>query len=103
VAASTEYFPVPAARALLDRLNAVGHDEASAFLVHARTPLTQLASDLANTSGWTARGRLLLGHLFPPAAYMRKTFGVSSVALLPWLYTYRIVRGAGRWLRGRAS
>lgn len=101
VGLSAEYFPNPRAAGVLERLGAAAGDEPSAFLVHERSPLRQLSSDLAATPGWTARGRLILGHLFPPPDYMRHAYGVSSPALLPFLYGYRIARGAGRWLAGK--
>jgi hypothetical protein len=97
VAESAAYFPTPRSSRVLERLRAAGGDEPTAFLVHERTPLQQLTSDLATTRGWIARGRLILGHLFPPPAYMRHAYGVPTAAL-PLAYGYRIVRGAGRWL-----
>jgi hypothetical protein len=101
IAASAEYFPVSSARAILDRLRAADGDEPSAFLVGTRTPLRQLASDLAFTRTWRSRARLLLAHLFPPPNYMRHMHGGSSAALLPWLYVNRILRGSTRWLSGK--
>lgn len=101
IAAAAEYFPGPTAAALLARLAGARQDEPSAFLVEPRTPLAQLASDLSATRGSAQRLRLVLAHLFPPPAYMRHAFGVGTPALLPLLYGYRIVRGAGRWLRRR--
>jgi hypothetical protein len=102
VSGATGYFPASNADALLKKLAVADEDEPTAFLVNARSPMRQLASDLAATREWSARARLLFAHLFPPPAYMRHTYGVSSAALLPWLYGYRIARGAGRWLRGKA-
>ena len=101
VSRAAEYFPSANADALLQRLARVSGEEPSAFLVNPRTPIAQLASDLARTGGWAVRARLLFAHLFPPPAYMRHAYGVSSAVLLPWLYGYRLARGAGRWLRGR--
>ncbi len=101
VRASAEYFPGARADLLLEKLSAATAAEPTAFLIMERTPLAQLASDLAATPGWIGRGRLLLGHLFPPPAYMRHAFGVSSPALLPFAYGYRIARGAGRWVLGK--
>lgn len=95
---AVQYFPTPPLGSLIDRLDAVRHREPTEFLVHRRAPLSELASDLSATRGWRARMRLVLGHLFPPFAYMRRTYGVSSPEALAWCYVWRIVRGAGRWL-----
>ncbi len=100
IAAAAEFFPFDCCAALLERLAAAGSHEPTAFLVEPRTPLAQLASDLSVTRTPAARFRLLLAHLFPPPAYMRHAYGVSTTALLPLFYGHRIARGAGRWLRG---
>lgn len=103
IAAAAGYFPGDGMDALLVRLPPPGGDEPTAFLVEPRTPLVQLASDLSATRGSSERLRLLLAHLFPPPSYMRHAYGVSTNALLPVLYGYRIARGAGRWLRGKPA
>jgi hypothetical protein len=103
IAAATEYFPVSAAGPVLDRLSAVDGDEPSAVLVSMRTPLRQLASDLALTPTWRSRARLLLAHLFPPPAYMWHAHGPASAARLPWLYVQRILRGSARWMTGKTG
>jgi len=53
--------------------------------------------DLRALPGWRARARLIAGHLFPPAGYMRNTYAPSSHAILPWLYAARFVRGLRGW------
>jgi hypothetical protein len=47
--------------------------------------------------GWGARVTLLKEHLFPDAAYMRRTYAVGSSSPIGWLYLRRIVRGASKW------
>lgn len=61
--------------------------------------LDVLFSDLNALEGWRPRLKLLREHLFPPRAYMREVYGVSSPALLPLLYVWRFARGAGPWCR----
>lgn len=99
IEASTRRFPHPAAERILRSLAAAPPGEPTARLVGPRCPATELLSDLSVIGGWRERTELLLGHLFPPPAYMRKAFATSSAVMLPWLYAYRIVRGAGRWFR----
>ena len=55
--------------------------------------------DLQSLTTWSARGRLVREHLFPPSSYIRGKYGVRSPLLLPALYAWRIVSGAPRWLR----
>lgn len=93
-----QFFPTPQAFALLARLKAVPHREPTAFLVAPRTPLADFASDIAATRGWWPRAQLAWGHLVPPRAYMRLTYGAAHRGPLPWLYIHRVVRGIGRWL-----
>lgn len=76
-------------------------DEPSARLAGRRTPLSDLLSDLAVVRAPGEGLRLVLAHLFPPAAYMRTAFAPSSRAPLPWLYARRIVRGSVGWLAPR--
>jgi len=92
------YFPSTGGRALLDRLGTARRDEPAAYLVEPRTALETLASDLSATRGWLPRVQLVCAHLFPPAAYMRRAYGASTLTL-PWFYAYRIVAGAVRWLK----
>jgi hypothetical protein len=71
----------------------------AAFLRRGRPQLNTLISDLGALRSWTARGRLLREHLFPPASYMRGAYAPSSRAPLAALYAWRAARGAWRWLR----
>jgi putative nucleotidyltransferase-like protein len=93
------FFPTPQASALLARLAAVSHHERTAFLVEPRTPLADLASDLTAASGWVERLRLAWGHLVPPPAYMRVSYGAAHRGPLPWLYVRRMTTGGLRWLK----
>lgn len=84
----------------LAALEAAPVDEPSAvFLRPGLRPLDVLLDDLRVLAGWRARLTLLKEHLFPSAAYMRRTYASGSSAPLPWLYVRRIVTGAPRWFR----
>jgi hypothetical protein len=61
-----------------------------------------LLSDLGALRGWRQKMKLVREHLFPPRAYMRQAYGVSSPALLPLFYAWRIVRGARAWYRRKS-
>jgi hypothetical protein len=89
------------AGAIVEALRDAAPDEPSARLAGPRTPLSDLLSDLAVMRAPGEGLRLVLAHLFPPAAYMRTAFAPSSRAPLPWLYARRIVRGSVGWLAPR--
>jgi hypothetical protein len=46
-----------------------------------------------------ARLRWLGQNLFPDADYMRRKYDFRHPGWLPWFYSVRIVRGAGKWFR----
>jgi hypothetical protein len=48
---------------------------------------------------WRARMERLWQLAFPPAEFVRKSFGVRHPAALPWLYAYRGLRGLVRLFR----
>jgi len=73
------------------------------FLREGATRWHLLRSDLAALDGWRARRRLLREHLFPPAAYMLRRYGVSLRWLLPLLYVRRGLSGATKLLRPTAT
>lgn len=98
---AVEYFPTPETSELLQRLTSVRDEEPTAYLVRRRTPLADFASDLRVATGIGPRLRLILGHLFPPVAYMRHTYGVTNPLALAGSYVVRMVRGGVRWLTGR--
>jgi hypothetical protein len=82
------------------RLVAAAPGEASRiFLGDSVRKRDVLVSDLAVLGDWPARIRLLREHAFPPAAFMRQRYGVRARAALPFLYLYRLVSGALRWVR----
>jgi hypothetical protein len=62
-----------------------------------------LRSDLAALDGWRLRLRLLREHLFPPAAYMLRRYGISRRWVLPLLYVHRALSGATKLLRPMAA
>jgi hypothetical protein len=84
---------------LIDDLGAARGEAAEAYLAGHLRALDVLLSDVKALPGWRARGRLLLEHLLPSAAYMHARYGASSRALLPILYARRVIFGARRWFR----
>jgi hypothetical protein len=58
-----------------------------------------LADDLAALGSWRARLRLIREHAFPPPAYIRERYGITSRWLLPALYVHRLLAGARKWVR----
>lgn len=48
---------------------------------------------------WRARLTRLWQLAFPPAEFMRSSFGARSAMALPWLYVYRGARGVARLFR----
>jgi hypothetical protein len=87
---------------MLERLTPAGRtasEPSAALLVEQPTLARELLSDL-RAIRWGQRVRLLREHAFPSAQYMSAAYMTSSRALLPALYTHRLVRGAWRLLRG---
>ncbi|HVB37328.1 MAG TPA: nucleotidyltransferase family protein [Vicinamibacterales bacterium] len=80
-------------RALAER------EGAAAYLDGARPLVAQLWLDVRALDGWRARWRLVREHVLPPAAYVRARYGTASRLALPFLYAYRVCRGAPRWFR----
>ena len=87
-------FPTPAGARIARELPPF---DPAARIPAPRSPIRQLSSDLAALPGTRARLRLITGHLFPPADYMRATYAPTTSAPLPILYLTRIVRGARTW------
>lgn len=85
-------FHHPRAADLARRLSAEGAAEPSAVLIHPRRWWTTLHMDLRAVPRWSDRVRLLAGHAFPPAAYMRSAYAPDSRAPLGWLYARRFMR-----------
>ena len=69
------------------------------FLRPGVRQLDVLLDNLRVLPGWRARLTLLKEHLFPDAAYMRRTYARGSPAPTLWLYVRRIVVGSSKWLR----
>jgi hypothetical protein len=75
-------------------------DEPSAmYLGPAVRKFDVLLDDLRALPGWRARLTLLKEHLFPDAAYMRRTYASGASGPILWLYVRRIVTGAVKWFR----
>jgi hypothetical protein len=92
--------PVDGLIAALEVARADRHEPAARFLGGLR-PMEVLRADVAALDGWRERWQLLCEHLFPPAAYMRATYGADR--WLPTIYARRIVRGAPAWWRRPAA
>jgi hypothetical protein len=98
LAASTFRTPLPGSLGeALSRGEAA--EPAADFLRASGRKVDILASDLRTLPGWRPRVRLIREHLFPPVAYMKAAYGRSWPPLVPFLYMYRILRGAPRWFR----
>jgi hypothetical protein len=59
-------------------------------------PVDRLWVEL-RTLGPRRGARLLREHLFPPASYMARAYGVRRTWLLPAFYAQRAVVGLARW------
>lgn len=94
---ASEAFHHPRAADLARRLSSEGGAEPSGVLIHPRRWWSTLHMDLRAMPRWTDRVRLLAGHAFPPAAYMRSTYAPDSRAPLGWLYARRLVRAVTGW------
>jgi hypothetical protein len=85
--------------AAIAALEASAIDEPSTvFLRPGLRQLDILLDDMRVLPGWQARLTLLKEHLFPNAAYVRRTYAQGSSAPLLWLYFRRVVTGASKWL-----
>ena len=90
---------------LVDRLesHSIAVEESSRSFLHGQTRLAVLLSDLTLAAGWQERFRLIRQHAFPEPAYMFRMYNTSFRALLPALYTRRLVAGGWKWLAESAS
>jgi hypothetical protein len=87
--------------AILARLNegaASTDPDVLAFLASPPSRIDVVRSDWRRLRGWHQRARFLREHLFPPPDYMRRRYGLTSNAALPFVYAHRIVAGAKKWL-----
>ena len=104
LSAAAQWFGPALPEALLRALTELAAQEPlEDFLRDGATRWHLLRSDLAALDGWRARLRLLREHLFPPAAYMLRRYGVSRRWLLPLLYLRRGLSGATKLLRPIAT
>lgn len=92
-----ERFPTTTGALIRDRFLSAATPVPGGVRLAPGRPLRQLGLDLRG-AGWRAALRLLRGHLFPPPAYMRRTFAPGSRLPLICLYAARILRGARKWL-----
>ena len=93
-------FATPIPPSLIASLEAAPANEPSTmFLRPGVRQLDVLLDNLRVLPGWRARLTLLKEHLFPDAAYMRRTYARGSPAPTLWLYVRRIVVGSSKWLR----
>ncbi|MEO2195106.1 MAG: nucleotidyltransferase family protein [bacterium] len=84
----------------LRQLVARGAQEPSAvYLRQHLRKVDVLVSDLRALPGWLPRFQLLREHVFPPAEFMRQTYREAPRLLLPALYGWRFIEGAGGWFR----
>jgi len=77
---------------------AVGDEPSAAFLIRDRTRGAVLATEL-KALRWSERLTRLRQLAFPPADFMKQSFGVRNRAALPLLYLWRALRGLGRLFR----
>lgn len=101
LAAAHEWLHTSLPEGILDELERVSlaAREPSRRFLAGQSKLGALVSDLRHVSTWRDRWRLVQQHVFPPAAYMFRTYDTNSVPLLPALYTHRVIAGAWKWLR----
>jgi hypothetical protein len=92
------HSPVPADMLSDRRWPKEADAEPTAAYLHGRTQLQVLTDNLRGLPTWSARGRLVREHLFPPADYIRRVYAPDSAAPLALLYAWRVLRGAPVWL-----
>lgn len=98
LARAKEVFDTPVPDAVLQDLGRARGEPSEAHLA-AHDPLRVQWLNLRYTGGWRARVNLVRQHLFPPAAYMRARYGVTSTPRLLWCYAHRAAAGLARWVR----
>ena len=96
LALAVDYFGSPVPRQVMDVL-ARARDEPSSIYVSKNLRLVDgLLSDLRSLSV-RDRVRLVAEHVFPPAEYIRKKYGITSRRSLLVFYARRIAAGVPRW------
>jgi hypothetical protein len=99
--ATAAYFDTPLPADVRSRLSAARGEPSASFLRRGAGELPVQWLNLRHVPGWRERVALVRQHLFPPASYVLEKYGRRSRAWLPVLYSYRVITGAPRWLRGR--
>ena len=105
LAAARKVFHTALPGELLDDLEGrslVAEEESRSF-IDGQTKMGVLWSDLRIVPRWHDRLRLLGQHVFPSSAYMLRRYEAHSRAILPALYTHRLLTGAWRWLKAERS
>lgn len=87
---------------VLGHLAASREERSAVFLRPSLRPVDLLTTDL-RVLGPRAGVDLMREHLFPPAEYMYKTYGVRRRVLLPAYYAMRVLSGMSKWLRPYVS
>jgi hypothetical protein len=95
-----EYFQTDVPGTIWKALEPTGEEPTARYLQGSLSPLATLCDDLAATEGWRARCALVLEHLFPSGAYMRRSYRPESKAPLFWKYGARIATGVEKWTTG---
>jgi hypothetical protein len=71
----------------------------AAYLRSDLRKIDVLMSDLRELKGWRQRLTLVREHLFPPPAFILRSYGKSQTLLLPLLYLHRVFSGAHGWFK----
>jgi hypothetical protein len=96
---ASRYFGSPVPPGVRERLTASDGDEPTArYLDPHLRKVDILLSDFSQLD-WRSRLALVREHLLPPAGFVRRSYAGTPPGLLPALYVYRSVRGAGAWFR----
>ena len=82
-----------------DYLGELRGDEPSRVLMNRRITRGRVLAANLRALPWRSRARRVWQLAFPPASFIRRSFGNHSRAALPWLYVYRGARGIARLLR----
>ena len=90
--------PAHRAEAFLSVEELTREEASQAFLDRDMTYGGVMLANLRALS-WRARARRLWQLAFPPAAFVRQSFGTHHRLLLPWLYVRRGARGVARLFR----
>jgi len=98
LARAREAFHTTVPLDVLAALSEANGEPSAVFLGTRLRPIDRLAADL-RALGPLAAAHLLREHLFPPAEYMRRKYGVRSRVWLPAFYASRVLSGMRKWFR----